>query len=137
MNDYEIVRVEQPDWEIIGGGIEEFNKAQAGDDDAQNMCFLVKDQDGKTVGGVIAATYWNWLYINLMWVREDLRSQGFGSELLTKAEEEGRKRGAKFAYLDTFSFQAPDFYKKFGYEVFGQLEDFPQGHQRIFLRKAL
>jgi len=137
MNKYEIVRVNQPDWETIGGGIEDYNKTQAGDDDAQNLCFLVKDQDGKTVGGLIGATYWNWLYINLMWVREDLRSQGFGSKLLTTAEEEGRNRGAKFAYLDTFSFQAPEFYKKCGYEVFGELNDFPTGHQRFFLKKVL
>jgi hypothetical protein len=41
------------------------------------------------------------------------------------------------AYLDTFSFQAPDFYKKLGYEVFGELQDFPHGHQRYFMKKRL
>jgi len=82
-------------------------------------------------------TYWNWLYINLMWLPEDLRGQGYGRQLLEMTEDEGRKRGAKYAYLDTFSFQAPEFYKKLGYQNFGKLEDFPPGHTRYFLMKSL
>jgi len=93
--------------------------------------------DGEIVGGVSGATYWGWLYVNLMWLKEDLRGQGYGKELLTLAEDEARQRGAKQSYLDTFSFQAPGFYQKQGYEVFGQLDDFPPGHQRYFLCKVL
>jgi len=73
----------------------------------------------------------------LMWVKEELRGRGYGHRLLTMAEEEARQRGAKNAYLDTFGFQAPDFYKQHGYQVFGELEDFPAGHRRYFLRKQL
>jgi len=65
------------------------------------------------------------------------RGRGYGHRLLTLAEEEGRKRGAEHAYLDTFSFQAPDFYKQHGYHVFGELSDFPQGHRRYYLTKQL
>ena len=72
-----------------------------------------------------------------MWLREDVRRHGFGSRLLTQAEDEARKRGAKNVYLDTFSFQAPEFYKKHGYRIFGELKDFPVGHQRFFLMKEL
>ncbi len=132
-----IEKSDQPEWEIIGGGIAEFNESQAGDDHGKNLCFVVKDEEGEVVGGVIGATYWNWLYINLMWLREDLRGQDYGGELLLKAEEEGRQRGAEFSYLDTFSFQAPGFYKKLGYEVFGTLDEFPAGHQRFFMKKQL
>ena len=134
---YEIIEVDQPAWEVIGGGLTAFNKQQAGDDNGKNLCFVVKDSDGGIVGGVIGATYWDWLYINLMWLEEDLRARGFGKQLLELAEEKARQRGAKHAYLDTFSFQAPDFYKKLGYEVFGELQDFPQGHQRYFMKKML
>ena len=88
-------------------------------------------------GGVIGATYWNWLYIDLMWLKEEFRGQGYGHQLLTLAEAEARNRGAKHAYLDTFSFQAPAFYQQHGYKVFGELQDFPPGHQRYFLTKAL
>jgi GNAT superfamily N-acetyltransferase len=135
--EYEIVYLENPEWGVIGGGISEYNKQQAGDDTGRNLCFVVKTPAGEVVGGVIGATYWDWLYVNLMWVREDLRGSGYGQRLLALAEDEARKRGAKNSYLDTFSFQAPGFYKKYGYRVFGELPDFPTGHQRYFLTKQL
>jgi GNAT superfamily N-acetyltransferase len=134
---YTIEYVDQPEWEIIGQGISAYNTQQAGDDQAQSLCFVLKGADQEIVGGVIGATYWNWLYIDLMWLREEFRGQGYGHQLLMLAEAEARQRGAKHAYLDTFSFQAPEFYKQHGYEVFGELQDFPPGHQRYFLTKEL
>jgi GNAT superfamily N-acetyltransferase len=135
--EYDIVYVDQPEWGTIGGGIQDYNTQQAGDDQGKNLCFVLRAPDQEIVGGVIGATYWDWFYINLMWVREDLRGRGYGHRLLTLAEEEARQRGAKHAYLDTFSFQTPDFYKRHGYQVFGELQDFPLGHQRYFLTKHL
>ena len=67
----------------------------------------------------------------------ELRGRGYGHRLLTVAEDEARKRGAKNVYLDTFSFQVPDFYKQHGYQVFGELQNFPPGHQRYFFTKQL
>ena len=134
---FEIKYLEEPAWDAIGGGLTDFNTRQAGDDKGKNLCFVLQTPEWKIVGGVIGATYWDWLYINLMWVREDLRGRGFGRQLLEKAETEARQRGAKRTYLDTFSFQAPAFYKKLGYEEFGRLEDFPAGHTRYFLVKTL
>ncbi len=132
-----IVSVDQPEWGIIGGGISDYNKQQAGDDKGQSLCFVLQAPDQEIVGGVIGATYWDWFYVDLMWIKEELRGRGHGHRLLTLAEDEARKRGAKKAHLDTFSFQAPDFYKQHGYEVFGELKDFPPGHQRYFLSKQL
>ena len=134
--DYEIVFTEKPEWGIIGSGISAYNKQQAGDDSGKTLCFVIQGPKKEIVGGVIGATYWDWLYIDLMWIREDLRGQGYGQQLLELAEEEARKRGARNAYLDTFSFQAPNFYKKHGY-YFGELQNFPPGHQRFFLQKKL
>ena len=128
--------LETPAWEVIGGGISDFNEQQAGDDSGKNLCFVLRDAKEEIVGGVIGATYWDWLYINLMWVREDLRGKGFGQQLLTLAEDEARKRGATNSYLDTFSFQAPIFYQKQGYKIFGELADFPKGHQRYFFKES-
>jgi ribosomal protein S18 acetylase RimI-like enzyme len=73
----------------------------------------------------------------LMWMKEVLRGRGYGHRLLTLVEDEARKRGATKAFLDTFSFQAPGFYEKHGYHVFGELKDFPKGHQRYFFTKEL
>ena len=134
---YTITYEDQPAWGVIGGAITEYNTQQADDDHGENLCFVLRDPGGEIAGGVIGATYWDWLYINLMWVREDLRRQGYGRQLLEQAEALGRQRGAQHAHLDTFSFQAPGFYQKFGYRVFGELADFPIGHRRYFMVKDL
>lgn len=139
-NAYEIIYVEKPEqsvWGIIGRGINDYNTEQGGDDNAQRICFAVQGPGQEIVGGVIAAIYWDWLYIDLMWMQKDLRRHGYGSRLLSLVEDEARRRGAKHAFLDTFSFQAPGFYQRQGYRVFGELRDFPLGHQRYYLTKQL
>jgi len=89
------------------------------------------------VGGVIGDTHLGWLFVQWFWIDEKYRGKGFGTRLLTTAEAEARKRGVKNVYLDTWSFQAPDFYKKLGYREFGRLDDYPPGHYRAWMTKAL
>lgn len=138
--DYKIIYVEKPEesaWGIIGQGISQYNKQQAGDDNFQRLCFVLLASDQEIVGGVLGEIYWNWFHLDLLWVKDDLRGHGYGHRLLIAAEDEARQRGAMNVFLDTFSFQAPDFYKKHGYQIFGELQDFPLGHQRYFLTKQL
>lgn len=96
-----------------------------------------RDESGNVVGGLSGFTVWTWLSISLLAVNEESRTLGIGSQLLETAELEARRRGCKHAVVDTFSFQARPFYEKSGYEVFGELTDFPPGHSRYYLRKTL
>lgn len=138
--EYRIVYEEKPEesaWGIIGRGVGEYNKQQAGDEKFQRLCFVLHGPDQEILGGVLGEIFWGWFHIDLIWVKEELRGRGYGHNLLTRAEEEARQRGAKHAFLDTFSFQAPEFYEKRGYRVFGELGEFPPGHQRYFFTKEL
>lgn len=128
---------EESAWGIIGRGVAQFNRDHAGDNRFQRLCYLLKNTSGEVVGGVIAEVYWEWLYIDLLWVKEEIRRQGFGQSLMLRTEEEARQLGAKNAYLDTFSFQAPEFYQKLGYKPFGELPEFPPGKKRFFMKKEL
>jgi GNAT superfamily N-acetyltransferase len=93
---------------------------------------------GETViGGAIGYTHWNWLFVSHLWVRDEDRGCGVGQALLERMEDEGRNRGATRVHLDTFDFQALPFYQRLGYEEFGRLEDYPPGHSRHFLWRAL
>lgn len=89
------------------------------------------------LGGLIGETLWGYLHVRLLSVDKGLRGRGFGRQLMEAAHTEARQRGCHGAYLDTFSFQAPDFYQKLGYEIYGKLDDFPQGYCRYFLRRSL
>jgi GNAT superfamily N-acetyltransferase len=94
-------------------------------------------ENGRLLGGLYANIYWGWLHIHLLWVDETMRGTGLGRELMAAAEAEGSKQGCHAATVDTHSYQAPDFYQKLGYTIWGQLEEFPPGHQRIYLQKKL
>lgn len=137
---YQIVYEEHPEqsaWGIIGRAISSYNEEQAGNDRSQRLCFVLQGPGQAVEGGVIGIVYWDWLYIDLMWIKDELRGRGYGRQLLMLLEDEARRRGARHAHLDTFSFQAPGFYQKHGYRVFGELPDFPAGHRRYYLTKQL
>jgi GNAT superfamily N-acetyltransferase len=137
---YHIECVDAPDdrdYTVVGKGLHAYNIQHAGETGRRPLCLFLHAPGGEVVGGLVGSTYWDWFYIDLFWLREDVRGQGHGHRLIEMAEDEARKRGAHSVYLDTFSFQAPDFYRDHGYEVFGELTEFPRGHRRYFFKKAL
>ncbi len=101
------------------------------------LSILRRDEQGKIVAGLTGKTFWNWLYVDILWVDEALRGQGIGSALMSAAEVEAQKRACHSAYVWTESFQGQDFYPKLGYKKFVRMEDFPIGHQRIGFMKKL
>ncbi|MGP4064184.1 GNAT family N-acetyltransferase [Oceanobacillus sp. M65] len=103
----------------------------------ENISFVIKDDKGEIVGGITGEMFWHHLHIDILWVDENFRENGYGSKLVKKLEDFAIEKGSRFIYLDTFSFQAPEFYKKNGYEVFGMLEDHPKGFNQYFLHKKL
>jgi GNAT superfamily N-acetyltransferase len=115
----------------------EYNVEQTGWDDGRWLSVLLREADGRIAGGLHGWTWAGWLKVNDFWVREDLRGQGHGTRLLAMAEDEARARGCMLATLDTYSFQAPDFYRKQGYRVVAIFEDFPIGHRQYTLMKEL
>lgn len=103
-----------------------------------DVTLFIRDEAGTIVGGV-AGNYgsFGWLYVDALWVSEELRASGYGTKLMEMIEAEAARHGCTNVYLNTFSFEAPAFYEKLGYTVFAELKDFPPGHSRLFLRKAL
>lgn len=98
---------------------------------------IIRDGKGKIVGGILAKIYLKAMYVELLMLDASLRKKGLGSKLLAGAEARAREAGCTFMHLDTFTFQAIDFYPKFGYEVYAVLDDFPDGIKRYYLKKKL
>ena len=113
-----------------------YNDTQAEKENWRRFAIFVRDDRGNIVGGLNGYTHWGWLFIRHLWVAESLRGQGYGRQLVALAEREAVRRGCRSAHLDTFDFQAPGFYQKLGYRVFGALEGYPAGHTRYFLQKS-
>jgi GNAT superfamily N-acetyltransferase len=125
------------DMAAVRDGLIAYNLAHAPPDDYRPLTLLVHDVAGALAGGLLGATYWGWLYVEILWMTESARRQGFGSRLLEQAEREALLRGCHAAHLDTMDFQALPFYKRRGYTIFGVLDDLPRGHKRYFLKKQL
>ena len=98
----------------------EYNLTYVVPDQHQLLSVYMRDEHEHLAGGLLGSTYWGWLVIDILWLREDLRGQGYGSRLLIEAEEEALRRGCKRALVDTLDFQTPNFYLKHGYTLLGQ-----------------
>jgi GNAT superfamily N-acetyltransferase len=117
--------------------IYEFNSATTGITNGEWLAFFERDEIGRIVAGISGDTWGGVLEIRQLWVDESRRSEGLGTKLLEAAEREGRRRGCTQVVLMTFSFQAPAFYAKHGFEVVAALDDHPRGHRNLLLRKVL
>jgi GNAT superfamily N-acetyltransferase len=97
------------------------------------------NEAGGLLGGCVGSTVdvWQWLTVDTMWVEPSRRGQGIGRALLTSVESQARERGCRWAKLNTWEFQAPDFYGRLGYVVYGREIDYPPGHVNHLMRKDL
>jgi GNAT superfamily N-acetyltransferase len=117
--------------------IYEFNSAVTGIADGDFLAIFARDSEQRTIGGICGNTWGGCFEIRQFWVAPAWRKQGLGTELYLAAEREARQRGCRQVVLMTFTFQAPGFYAKHGFEVLAVLEDHPHGHSNLLLRKQL
>ncbi len=98
----------------------------------------ITDDNGRIIAGCVARMYcWNVAYVDTLWVDESCRGTGLGSQLLAEIEKTAKEKGCYMIHLDTFDFQAKEFYEKHGYKVFGAIEDCPKEHCRYYLMKTI
>ena len=114
-----------------------FNEMKTGDRHWSLLVLSLTDANAQIIGGLVGESFWNAVHVELLWVAEQHRRRGYGRRLMEKAEGEARARGANLVYLNTFSFQAPAFYERLGYQQFGELADTPKGAKRMWYVKKL
>lgn len=136
--DFELTwQPDDTDIRALARGLNEHAELNIGEDGFRPLAVFLRDADDGIEAGILAYLNWNWLQISLLWVDEHLRDESVGSLLMEKVESVGREEGCTHAHVSTFSFQAKTFYETLGYEIFATLEDYPPGHSRHFLKKAL
>lgn len=126
------------DVEAVRAGLLAFNVKHIGlEPESSAVNIFLRDASGQVIGGLLGGWRWGWLYVDKLWIQDAYRKHGGGSRLLVAAESEAIAAGCTDAVLDTFSFQARDFYERHGYEVYATLEGFPPGHRQFFFHKKL
>ncbi|MEO2269140.1 GNAT family N-acetyltransferase [Pseudoalteromonas sp. YIC-656] len=103
----------------------------------KNVGFSICDEQGERIGGIAGRSFGNWLLIDWLWVHPEARGQGYASELLGKLEHAAATLGATKAVLDTLEFQAPQFYRRHGYEEVFAMPDYPLDGRRSYMVKML
>lgn len=121
----------------IGNLIRAYNRSKREEAESVPLNLYVEDEKGYLLAGLVAETFGNWLEIEYLFVKEELRGQGIGSKLLQQAESEAKNRNCCFAFVNTYQFQAPDFYQKYGYKEVFALKNYPYTGQRFYYQKDL
>ena len=105
----------EADRRLVADGVNDFNMLHVPADDYSPLCVFARSEAGETIGGLLGETFWHWLHIELLWIKEDRRGRGLGTQLVTAAEAEAVKRDCIGAFVNTMDFQAPEFYRGLGY----------------------
>ena len=122
---------------IVDGGLDSHNIAGAPLGDVQPLHVIAHDPGGAVVGGAIGRTWGECCELQQLWVLAESRSAGIGSQLMDAFEQNAHSRGCRLVYLDTFSFQAPNFYQARGYEEVLRTEGFTGGVIKLTMHKRL
>jgi ribosomal protein S18 acetylase RimI-like enzyme len=108
-----------------------------GDPRFESFGLFLRGEGGEVEAGLTGRIRWGWLYVEMLWVRKELRRYGRGSSLLAGAEAHARNLGCAAVHLEANGPLALPFYRKRGYEIVGVLQGFPPGSQQHFMRKWL
>lgn len=135
-----VLRVGEDDKELgdrLDKELTAFNSAATGAYDEKELSVRVTDDDGELVGGLTGWTWGGLCGVHMLWVREDARHAGWGTRLMRAAEEEALRRGCDRMMVSSFTFQAPDFYRRLGYEEVGRQPGIPGGHEDVYFFRKL
>ncbi len=103
----------------------------------EEVGFTVRGNEGEIIGGITGTAYWGHLHIDFLWVDPQSRGQRIAEQLMQAIEQYAREQHYRLLVVDTFSFQAPEFYKKQGFQEFGVLHNHPEGHSQHYFEKRL
>lgn len=102
-----------------------------------NTSFIARDEAGEIIGGITGTYFWQMMHIDFLWVDPAQQGNGIAAKLIVKIEQHAHELKCRRVTVDTFSFQAPRFYRKQGFREFAILEDHPSGHSQHYFEKWL
>jgi ribosomal protein S18 acetylase RimI-like enzyme len=137
MRRFEIEEPSAADVEFLEDRLYQFNAATTGINDGRTLGVFLRDESESIVAGAAGHTWGDTCELRQVWVAATARGSGLGRRLMAEAEAEALRRGCRQLVVTTHSFQAPDFYRKLGFDVVSELADYPRGYSQLVLRKRL
>jgi GNAT superfamily N-acetyltransferase len=125
------------DVQLLEDRLYEFNVQATGIDDGKLLGLFLRGPDRDLIGGAYGWSWGDTCFLRYLFVPAGLRNKGYGTRLMRTVEQEARGRGCRQIVLQTHDFQAPEFYRKFGFAVTGVVEEYPRGHRLFTMVKQL
>jgi len=134
-----VVEIEPPPEKIrlLEERLYAFNIEATGIADGQSFGLFLHGADGTVIDGAYGWSWGDTCHLRYLFVPAELRSQGHGTRLLRSVEQQALSRSCRQIVLETHDFQAPEFYRKFGFVVTGIVEGYPRGHRFFTMAKKL
>lgn len=130
-------RPDADDLDVVDAGLHLYNLAAADLGAVRPLACFARADSGVVIGGLRARQWGAAVEVQQLWVDEPLRRRGVGARLMRMLEQAVIERGARVVYLDTFSFQAPEFYRRCGYDTALRIDGFPGGIAKHLMVKRL
>lgn len=131
------INPDKKDSGIIYKGLVAYNKPYFGHKKLIEFACFLRDDENNVCGGVTGEIADDLAFIWLFWVDGKHRG-GVGKQIMEVVEREAKIRGATEIHLDTYSFQAPEFYPKIGFkEVSRMMVSKSRNIEKIFFIKEL
>jgi ribosomal protein S18 acetylase RimI-like enzyme len=131
---------ETPDPEDVAfleGRIHDETLAAVGHGAARELAVFDRDPGGAIIGGVYGFTWAGTCDLLHLWVHPDHRRRGRATALLDAAEAEAARRGCRRVVLFTHGTQAPELYRRRGYDLVGEVPDYPAGDTALWFCRSL
>ena len=125
------------DLDAVDAGLHLYNLAAADLGAVRPLACFARADSGEVIGGLRARQWGAADEVQQLWVDEAHRRRGIGARLMRLLEQAAVGRGAAVIYLDTFSFQAPEFYRHCGYETAARIDGFPEGVGKFLMVKQV
>jgi ribosomal protein S18 acetylase RimI-like enzyme len=121
----------------IVDGVRTFNRNRTGREWPRPVAYYLRDAEERIIAGVQGTLWGRSMHIDALWVDEQHRGNGYGSELMTAIENYAAAHAHPLVYLETTSFQALPFYEGLGYRIFGELPGISEDETLYFLKKEM
>jgi ribosomal protein S18 acetylase RimI-like enzyme len=139
-SDYHFEYQEEPiqeDEQVLNDGISDEAAMKKNMERIKPFRVFIKDAHGTVLGGASGTIFYGSLYVDMLWLKKELRHQGLGKKLMTEAEKIGRNKQCKFVTLNTMDWESLPFYQKLGYEIEFVRQGYANESKMYMLRKGL